>query len=316
MRRVGKRSVIAATWLALTGMAGAEQPADGERLLQERRYRDAAETFAGTARSDPGRPELWFKAASAWRRAGLCRDAIPAYRRYLEARPDEPETLYGLGFCLRDTGDLSGAATALRGYLDRERSPEAAPFRDKVRVTLGDVLFLLGRPREALSMFEEAVKARPDSADDWYSLAFALRSVERHADAIDAYRRYLVLRPESVDAYYGLGRSYAALGRGDEARDMLARYLELAERTSDGDLWQRRARALLLGLQPSRPAVPPPAIATPAPGVAPLPAAAPAPGAPVFKPAPPPTGPLGGVPGPPATGSGGRSPPVPGAIRR
>src|SRR6185437_4141643 len=56
-------------------------------------------------------------------RMNQCTSAIAAYRRYSTLEPDKSEPYYGLGLCLRETGDRPGAIEALKHYVAIEKQP-------------------------------------------------------------------------------------------------------------------------------------------------------------------------------------------------
>ena len=57
--------------------------------------------------------------------------AIAAYRRYAALVPDKPEPYYGLGLCLRETGERPGAIEALKHYVAVEKQPDFAALGRK-----------------------------------------------------------------------------------------------------------------------------------------------------------------------------------------
>jgi tetratricopeptide (TPR) repeat protein len=60
----------------------------------------------------------------------------------------------------------------------------------------GQVLFHLGRIREAARTMARLVELRPDNARDWYNLACAYSRLEKAHEALDALRRAVSLKPE------------------------------------------------------------------------------------------------------------------------
>jgi tetratricopeptide (TPR) repeat protein len=75
----------------------------------------------------------------------------------------------------------------------------------------------------AITAFRRVVTERPDFADAWNELGYALRNQGRYADSLDAYDRALGLRPEFPEALEYLGEAYVKLGRLDDARRVLDR---------------------------------------------------------------------------------------------
>jgi tetratricopeptide (TPR) repeat protein len=75
----------------------------------------------------------------------------------------------------------------------------------------------------AVVAFRRAVDLRPDFADAWNELGYALRHVGRYAESLEAYDVALRLRPNFPEALEYLGEAYVKLGRLDDARRVLDR---------------------------------------------------------------------------------------------
>jgi tetratricopeptide (TPR) repeat protein len=71
--------------------------------------------------------------------------------------------------------------------------------------------------------FRRAVALRPDFADAWNELGFALRQQGRYPESLDAYGEALRLRPAFPEALEYLGEAYVKMGRLDDARRILDR---------------------------------------------------------------------------------------------
>jgi tetratricopeptide (TPR) repeat protein len=75
----------------------------------------------------------------------------------------------------------------------------------------------------AVGAFRRAVDLRPDFADAWNELGYALRNVGRYQESLGAYDAALRLRPNFPEALEYLGEAYVKLGRLDDARRILDR---------------------------------------------------------------------------------------------
>ncbi len=91
----------------------------------------------------------------------------------------------------------------------------------------------------AVGAFRHAVDLRPDYADAWNELGYALRNMGRYEESLDAYDVALRLRPKFPEALEYLGEAYVKLGRLDDARRVLDRLRPLdrkrAAELADGD---------------------------------------------------------------------------------
>jgi tetratricopeptide (TPR) repeat protein len=97
-------------------------------------------------------------------------------------------------------------------------------------------------PRAA-DAFHRALALRPEFADAWSELGFALRQQGRFTESLAAYDEALRLRPDFPEALEYLGEAYVKLGRLDDARRVLERLRSLdPERAAELDEEIRTAR--------------------------------------------------------------------------
>ncbi len=106
----------------------------------------------------------------------------------------------GLGRLARSEGRLDAAVAEFEASI-------ASADRPEVRVNLGSVLLALGRTTEAVPHLEQAVRAMPDRAVAWRTLAvaYARLSKERpryQEPAKKAYQHAIKLEPDSWIGYY------------------------------------------------------------------------------------------------------------------
>ena len=116
-------------------------------------------------------------------RAGRLADAETAYRAVLDAEPDQPEALLGLGRLAAQRGDGPEAERLLRRVLDLRPQTVAA------WLVLGGVLSEAARWPEAEQAFRQAVALEPASALAQRQLA---RALERQQQFDAASRQYQV----------------------------------------------------------------------------------------------------------------------------
>jgi superkiller protein 3 len=140
------RALVVLTLVGVAGQAIAQQVpagsaqskaqaafADGQAQLAAKHPSEAAERFEAAVAADPTFALAWYSLASTRRRMNQCDRAIPAYLRYAELHPSDPEPYYGLGICLRDIGDRAGARQALNKYLTLEKRASARQWIEHAR---------------------------------------------------------------------------------------------------------------------------------------------------------------------------------------
>ncbi len=169
--------------------------------------------------------------------------ALPILEHLHKKAPDDPATLFYLGYARENLGDTAGAIGAYEAFLKKHPQPEVY-FRVGL-LALGEGAF-----PEAATALQKAAEARPDWADAQLLSAYALLSenkphealpyarkatsldtteapplllgdiyfaVDSFAQARAAYEEALRRNPTSPAAHLGLGKSLLGLLKPDEA---------------------------------------------------------------------------------------------------
>ena len=252
--------------------------AEGQSLAGAKRYAEAAERFEAVVAADPKNATAWYQLAAARRKSGRCDRAVMAYRRYAELAPTEPEPYYGLGLCLRETGDGAAAIQALKHYVTVEKrpssqkwiehaqaviaeltaAPAAAVSKDRppvggtvktAAVSPGNAAYVeaqslrdRGRIDEAIAKFKQAIAADPRLMPARAALGELLLKIRRDDEAIDVFRATVDKNPGYPLAWYDLAFAFRAKGRMAEAVDAYEHYIKL--RPGDPDPYYGLGRAL------------------------------------------------------------------------
>jgi tetratricopeptide (TPR) repeat protein/mono/diheme cytochrome c family protein len=112
------------------------------------------------------------------------------------------------------------------------RRLEKYPGDFVAHANLGAVLEARGRPREAVEQYQQALRARPDSAPVLNNLGALMQAKGEGGQALRLYRAAVRAQPDYVNARYNLGNALAARGSFEEA---LAQFRE-AVRLRPADL--------------------------------------------------------------------------------
>ncbi len=169
-------------------------------------------------------------------------------------------------------GDAAAAVDAWR------RAVEAAPEDAAGYEGLGRVLLRAGRNDEAVETFRQLCAKVPGYARGPYRLAFALRKDGRYDEAAAAYRAYIERAPDDPDGRFGLAETLRQLGDRDGALAEYREYVRLESRPSEAKWVQRAREAIGELEASAAAAVPPPERPlepAPVPAPASTPAAAP-----------------------------------------
>lgn len=214
-----------------------------------------------TLARNPGAFMAWANLGDTLVQAGRHDEAIAAFRRGLELRPDDPPVLNDLGCELVAIGQPEQAIPILEralrlrpGYVEVHnnlgnalsrvgRSDEAIahyeaavklrPTHAEAQDNLGCELVLKGRIKDALPRFEEAIRLSPHSVKYRRDFGAALARSGRLPDAIVQLEHVARLDPESPVSHAALGNALAAAGRWDDALARFQAALRLAPNDAD-----------------------------------------------------------------------------------
>jgi predicted O-linked N-acetylglucosamine transferase (SPINDLY family) len=87
------------------------------------------------------------------------------------------------------------------------------PGDARLHHSLGNVLYALRRPIEALPSYEAAIRLRPDYVEAHNDRGLALQALGRHEEALASYSAALAFRPNYPEACYNRANAHAALSR-------------------------------------------------------------------------------------------------------
>lgn len=188
-------------------------------------------------------PSLYERAQDAFK-AKHFSEAAPLFAAYA-ALDSNSDALLMEGKALVNTGDLSHAEQALRGYvaqnlrssdamyllgyvLQRENHPKeslewltkaaavAPPKAEDLKIAALDYV-LLDDYDDAVRWLQRALQSDDKDAEIWYSLGRARMMQGNYTAAEQAFHRALILAPTSVKAENNLGLTYEAENRNSEA---------------------------------------------------------------------------------------------------
>lgn len=175
-------------------------------------------------------------------------------------RPVEPRLTGGFQFAplagvTRGPGDATELPAAVRAAAARlEQAAHDAPSA-RARAGVATAEVVLGRPAQAVTLLEQAVREAPEAAELWSDLAAArLVAASGRADraaadsALEAADRALALSPSLAEALYNRALALEAAGRLDEAR----RAWERCAAEEKDPAWSNDARRRAQGIAATR----------------------------------------------------------------
>lgn len=163
-------------------------------------------------------------------------------QRLLAASPRDPMALHVMSLLLLRRGEVDKARTFAVA------ATEAAPAHPGLHYALANLLHDAGRAAEAVPVFGNAVRLKPDFFEAWNNLGLAAQDSGDLRGAEEALRRAMDLRPDSASVLANLASVLRQMQRTDEAFDCLQAALlrnpeDVGYRQALADIGDQLARA-------------------------------------------------------------------------
>lgn len=185
-----------------------------EALRKQNRFRDAAGIYQAILRAKPDHAETLYQFGVMANMAGqhaLAADVIS--RAVRVAGSLGVRYLPELAPALALSGRHEEALAAFR------RVTDARPNDATAHYNMGNLLNRMGKPDEAAAAFRRAAALSPDFVEAHANLGAALHLAKRYDNAVAAYRRALEIEPDSAELHHNLGAVHRATGKHDAAAE-------------------------------------------------------------------------------------------------
>jgi len=136
---------------------------------------------------------------------GQTQKAEGKYHKILQANPDHPDALHGLGLIAYQNGKYDIARQLITKAI--AESPEVARYY----YNLGLVFMALGQMKMAIDAFHEAVNIKPGYADAHYNLGLSFKAQGQYQAAIEHFKQAVHNDSNNADARYNLGNTYKVI---------------------------------------------------------------------------------------------------------
>jgi tetratricopeptide (TPR) repeat protein len=182
----------------------------GLLALQAKQYDHAVEWISRAIRQNPNPIYLW-SLGTALRQQGRSEEALKAFDKAVQLRPDDARSWTNLGDVLIE---LQRPADALLSF---QRALQLDPRHWGAANKSGFLLQESGRLAEALAHFDLCEELQPNHAPTLLRRALALRGLKRHEESLADNRRAHVLDPANADTCNNTCDALQSLGRYEEA---------------------------------------------------------------------------------------------------
>jgi tetratricopeptide (TPR) repeat protein len=148
-------------------------------------------------------------------------EAIRHFEKSLQADPSSDDVKYDLADAYFRTRQYGNALSALN------RISPAGQKDDSVLALLADTDAHLGRTREAVEMYRDAIRGSPDNDQNYLSLALAQMQAGQIVQAHETLNQGFARIPDSGKLFWGMGILFAAKCNPQQAIGYLKRSVEL-----------------------------------------------------------------------------------------
>ncbi len=153
--------------------------------------------------------------------SGRTKEALEAFRRAIQLRPEYADAHYALGVTLSRIGNY---AEALNAYANAVR---LMPRHLNSLLYLGKTYTVLGRHDDAINTYLKLIELAPDYVEAYVLLGYSYQEKGMNHSAIKAYEDAIRINPDFVDAYLMLGGLYVKNGNYAEGLKLCKRAVEI-----------------------------------------------------------------------------------------
>jgi tetratricopeptide (TPR) repeat protein len=223
----------ARTWLILLALAASvagcsdteqakrEYFANGERLLNEKKYQEAIVEFRNAVQQDERYGEARLKLADAYAAAGNPAAAFREYVRAADLLPQSNEAQMKAATYLLLANQFDDARSRILPVVERD------PTNVEAQLLLGNALAGLKDLDGAVKEVESAIELEPERGLTYTNLALLRMAQGQKDQALAAYQKAVEVDPRSILAWLALANFQWSVGDVGAAETALKRALEV-----------------------------------------------------------------------------------------
>lgn len=226
MRRIISSSVVIGVYFAIVVSGSISAWAQdyysvGEKFLEQKQYRLAAEQFAKAIEQQPGDIESWRLLGYSYRRLGILDSAVVAYNEILQISPDDYDAHLALGN-LYSWIPQYDSAEIMYGYILGNDSTDTAAL-----LGLGRINAWQGRYQRAVEFYRKAINHEPDNIWAFHGMAWAYAWSNDLKNARINFEIALMKDSTFAEAFEGLARLNLWTDRPFAATKFINRAMDL-----------------------------------------------------------------------------------------
>lgn len=191
-------------------------------------------------KANPGAPEIQLWVGLSRQMKGQVQEGTELLEKAVAKNPKlflayyEPLRKIGLGMAYLRSGAHAKALDAFRAFMRHRPSSLSREVDHLVLFRIGELELKAGRPADALSACDEALKSNSRHASSLWCKAEALRALGRYTEAVPYFKRVAAFGPQKPRVLMGLAISLLHSGNRDAAMSTIRRYLSFRPADPEG----------------------------------------------------------------------------------
>jgi len=182
-----------------------------ETLLELKRYRDALDAYNRAVELRPEYAEAWKGQGNTLLELKRYEEALDAYDKAIQVQPNYLEAWNNRGKALDHLQRYEEAINSFDAAL-KIKPDDLEAWNGR-----GNVQIKLQQYSEAIASFNKAVKLQPNYTPAWYRRGLALHNLRQYQKAVESYDKAVEYKPDSSEAWYSRGNALINLQRYKEA---------------------------------------------------------------------------------------------------
>jgi Flp pilus assembly protein TadD len=192
----------------------------GLLCIEAKQHDHALEWLARAIRQDP-KPEYLSSLGTALAQLGRHEEALKAFDKAVQLRPDVAEPWQNLGNILVGLNRPDEALLTFQHALKLDPQLWQAAYQS------GYLLYQSGKFAEALAHFDLCLQQQPDHVATLQLRGLSLRGLKRYEEALADNKRAYALAPDDADTCNNIGDALHSLDRHEEALPWFDRAIAL-----------------------------------------------------------------------------------------
>ncbi len=157
--------------------------------------------------------------AETYEKEGGVRKAIDEYVKMIEINKQDYDSYFRISYLLNESDRKEEASIMLKNLISKK------PDYVEASVLLGDILCEEEKYKEALSVYNTALRYAPNNYDLYYSMGIAYTLLNDFANAKTCYEKAATINTLLYNGYYNLGQISLIFGELDEAEQFFMKSL-------------------------------------------------------------------------------------------